>query len=206
MAAARRTKDMPFQFPPRRPPGLASVLAAAGIALTVASCSHITPLGPDTAPRPSQLRSPIVLEAMRVQNPATPGKCPAGYAEILSPGGPTISGPGPGPVFSPCYRALGTPVTFTSAAVSPYRPRTPAGQSEPSGTSGLLITVPAATSAALTAVTTTAYNAHGAVEISVAGKAWALPMAMAPLTHGQFAIGLPSSQALQLQRLLIPSS
>jgi hypothetical protein len=35
---------MPFQLPPRLPSVLASVLAA-GVMLTVASCSHVTPLG-----------------------------------------------------------------------------------------------------------------------------------------------------------------
>ena len=37
---------MPFQLPPRPASVLASVLAA-GLMLTVAGCSHLTPLGPD---------------------------------------------------------------------------------------------------------------------------------------------------------------
>lgn len=37
---------MPFQPPPRLSTAAGSVLAA-GIMLTVASCSHLTPLGPD---------------------------------------------------------------------------------------------------------------------------------------------------------------
>src|SRR6185295_17915879 len=72
----RRTQDMPFQPPPRPAPVLASVLAA-GLMLTAASCSHLTPLGP-AAPQPHHLRSPIVLQAMRVQNPTPAGGCPAG--------------------------------------------------------------------------------------------------------------------------------
>jgi hypothetical protein len=44
----QRTRDMSFQRP-RPSPVLASVLATAGIMLTAASCSHVTPLGPDSA-------------------------------------------------------------------------------------------------------------------------------------------------------------
>jgi hypothetical protein len=40
---------MPFQPPPHPSSVLASTLAAIAIALTVASCSHLTPLGPDPA-------------------------------------------------------------------------------------------------------------------------------------------------------------
>jgi hypothetical protein len=185
---------MPFQLRPRRPSVLASMVAVAGFGLTAAGCSHVTPLGPDAAPQPGHLRSPVVLEAMRVQFPTPPGKCQAGYAAISAPG----AGAGP------CYRELGAPVTFTSAVVTPYQPGNPSAP-RPAGASGLLFTVPAADAAALTAVTTRAYDAQGAVEVSVDGKAWALPMALAPLTHGQFAITLPSSgQALRLERLLVP--
>lgn len=196
---------MPFQLPPRRSPVLASVLAS--IVLTVAGCSYVAPLGPDAVPRPSQLHSPIVLEAMRVQFPTPTGKCPAGYAALSAPGAPTVSAPGSDVGYSPCYRELGPPVTFTSAAVSPYQPRTPSGHTGSPGASGLIITLPAADVAALTAVTTRAYDARGAVDINVAGKTWGLPMQLAPLTHGRFAIVLPSSgQTRQLQRLLVPSS
>lgn len=60
--------------------------------------------------------------------------------------------------------------------------------------------------AALTAVTTRADDARGAVDSSVAGRTWGLPMQLAPLTHGKFAIVLPSSgQTLQLRRLLVTS-
>ncbi len=51
---------MPLQSLPRLLPVLASVLAA-GVMLTAASCSHVTPLGPDpAAARPVRSRSPVV--------------------------------------------------------------------------------------------------------------------------------------------------
>ena len=71
------------------------------------------------------------------------GGCPAGSA--------ALSGPGAGPGL--CYRQLGKPVTITSAAVS-----LPSGL--PPGASGLLITVPAADVAALTAITTKAADSR----------------------------------------------
>ena len=86
---------MPFQPSPRPASVMAGVLAA-GLMLTAASCSsHITPLRP-TAPQPSQLRSPIVLQAMRVRNPTPAGGCPAGFTKLSAPG----QSPG-------CYRPLG---------------------------------------------------------------------------------------------------
>jgi hypothetical protein len=161
-----------MQFQPRSSSALASVLAVAGIVITVASCSHLTPLGP-TPPQPRHLGSPIVLRAMRVQAPTPAGRCPAGFT--------TLSGPAPGP--SLCYRPLGAPVTITSAAVasspliaqpaspSPGQPSQPAG----SASYGLMVAVPAADVAAVTAVITQAYDSQGAIDISVAGKTWAAP-------------------------------
>ena len=121
-----------FPPSPRRAPVLASVLAT-GLMLTAASCSHLTPLGP-TPPQPHHLRSPIVLQAMRVQNPTPAGGCPAGFTKLSAPG----QGPG-------CYRPLGAPVTITSAAVAPGPTVGPASPSDapPSGY-GLLIALPAA--------------------------------------------------------------
>ena len=113
---------MPFQPPPRLSSVLASVLAA-GVMLTVASCSHLTPLGPDpaaTMPQPHHLRSPFILQDMRIQPPAPAGGCPAGWVALPGGGSP-----------STCYRTTGTPVTITSAAVSPvssFRPPPPPGQ------------------------------------------------------------------------------
>lgn len=182
-------QDMPVK---RLSSAVASVLAA-GLMLAVASCaSHVLPLGP--VPQPTQLGSPIVLQAMRVLIPSSPGACTAGYAALSAPGMRPAA----------CYRQLGAPVTFTSGTVTPAPVSQPAGQ-PPSG-AGLLIAVPQADVAALTAVTTRAYDSRGAVDISVDGKTWALPMAMGPLTHGQFEIVLPSqNQADELQRILVPS-
>jgi hypothetical protein len=55
---------------------------------------------------------------------------------------------------------------------------------------------------ALTAVTTTAYHARGALAIGIAGKTWALPTVGGPFRGPQFQIPMPSrNQALQIQRL-----
>ena len=182
---------MPFQPPPRPAPVLASVLAA-GLMLTVAGCSHLTPLGP-AAPQPHHLRSPIVLQAMRVQNPTPAGGCPAGFTKLSAPG----QGPG-------CYRPLSAPVTITSAAVSPGPTVGAASPPDaPPPGYGHLIALPAAERAELTAVSSQAYDSRGALGISVAGRTWALPTVMAPFTHGQFEIVLPSrNEMLHLQRIL----
>ena len=185
---------MPFPPLPRPAPVLAAALAA-GLMLAGAGCSHITPLGPaGYAPRPQQLGTPIVLQAMGVQDfvPST-GECPAGYTRLSAPGQSAA-----------CYRPLGAGVTFTSAVVSAGLTAGPVNA--PPTSYGLVIAVPAADRAELTAVTTQAYNATGAVDISVGGKVWGLPLAMGPLTRGRFTIMLPSkSQADQLQGILVPS-
>lgn len=189
---------MPFQPPPRPASVLASVLAA-GLMLTVASCSHLTPLGPDpaaTMPQPRHLKSPFVLKALGLQAPAPAGGCPAG--SVALPGGP-----------GQCYRELGTPVTITSAAISPV---SAIPQNHPPGTPasppayGFTITLPAADVPALTAVTTTAADAQGPLAISVAGRTWVLPIVARPFTSRQLLIPLPSrNQAQQLQRVLASS-
>ena len=113
---------MPFRPPPRLPAAAACVLAA-GLMLTAASCSHLTPLGPDAAatlPQPHHLRSPLVLQAMRVPNPMPVGSCPAGYVTLPAAGSPGM-----------CYRTTGISVMITSAAVSPvspFQPPSPPGQ------------------------------------------------------------------------------
>jgi hypothetical protein len=188
---------MPFELPPRPLPILAGTLAAIAFALTLAGCSHVTPLGPDpaaTMPPPRHLGSPIVMQVMLGKASTPPGgACPAGYRVLSGPGAVGNTGL--------CYSKLGSPVTFTSAGVS-------AGQSGgPTGSeAALMINVPAADRAALTAITTKAYKAKGYVDISVAGQTWAIPEAMAPLTQGQFEISLRSKNlALRLQRQLDPS-
>jgi hypothetical protein len=195
---------MPSHHRPRRLPILASALAAITLGLTVAGCGHVTPLGPDAAPtmpQPRQLGSPIVMQVM-LGKPSSPpgGACPAGYA-ALSDQATGNTGL--------CYSKLGAPVTFTSAGVSTGQLKNSAGQSD--GSTGaeatLMFNLPAADRAALTAITTKAYQAKGYVDISVGGRTWALPEAMAPLTQGEFAISLTSkNEVFQLQHLLDPSS
>lgn len=195
---------MPSRHLPRQFFILGSALAAIALGLTVAGCGHVAPLGPDAAPatpQPRHLGSPIILQAV-LGRPSSPpgGTCPAGYV-ALSDQATGNTGL--------CYSKLGSPVTFTSAGVSAGAMKNSAGQSD--GSAGaeatLMFNVPAADRAALTAITTKAYEAKGYVEVSVAGQAWAIPEALAPLTDGQFAISLTSkNEVLRLQRLLEPSS
>jgi hypothetical protein len=199
---------MPFQPPPRLSSVLASVLAA-GLMVTVASCSNDTPapvahvLTPVPAGHagtqpPPHLRSPFVLGAVRIQPPTGAGGCPAGSV--------ALSG-GPGQ----CYRRLGTPVTITSAIVGPVI--TDALHFR--GLYGFWIVLPAADVAALQAITTTAADAHANLDISVAGRGWLLPIPGRPFTNGQIEIFLPSrnnslpsrnDQVLELHRILAPLS
>ncbi len=170
-------------------------LLAAGLLLAVAGCSHIGPLGPDALPQ--HLRSPFVLRAMRVQPSAPGGACSVGYTSYV--------GADPGM----CVRPIGTPVTFTSAAVSSVsavQPQAPPGQQPGPAQYQFTITLPAADVPALTAVTTTAAGVQGPLSIEVSGKTWLLPVVGQPFTSRRFLIPLPSrSQALQLQGLLVPS-
>ena len=82
---------------PRPLPVLASALAAAGIVLAAASCSHIAPLGPGPTPvampPPRHLGSPIIVQVMSVQPAAVTGRCPAGWAAVSLPagGGPHVT-------------------------------------------------------------------------------------------------------------------
>ncbi|MBV9445902.1 MAG: hypothetical protein JO345_08410 [Streptosporangiaceae bacterium] len=182
---------MPFRSWPRPAPVLAGVLAA-GLMLT-AACSHMTPLGPaGEVPQPSQLKSPFVLEAMGIQAPTAAGGCPAGSV--------ALSG-GPGQ----CYRELGTPATFSSAAISPVSAISPPGTAAGPPTYGFTITLPAADVPALTEVTTTAADANGYLGIAVAGRTWLLPQVTQPLPGPRFHVFMPGKdQVLQLQRLLAP--
>jgi hypothetical protein len=202
---------MPFQ-PPRLPSALASVLAAAGIVLAVASCAgHITPLGPDqaaTMPQPHHLRSPLILQDMRTQPPAPVGGCLAGWVALRGSAGM-------------CYRKTGTPVTITSAAVSPvssFRPPTPQGQQAIPVQYGFWITLPAADVPALATVIPTASGSPGPPTarvvtpgtaipaVSVAGRTWVLVGFSTRLTDRELEVFLPSrDQALQLQRMLAAS-
>jgi hypothetical protein len=182
-------------MPSHRRPRLSSVLAsvlAAGLMLTVASCSHITPIGPAaTLPQPRHLRSLFVLEAMRIQ-PVTPaGGCPAGSV--------ALSG-GPGH----CYRKLGTPVTITSAAVSSHLPTPPPGQETPRY--GFIITRArcrsgGADSGHYDGRRRPWLSQHQRCRPDLASS----PRVLQPFTSPHFEITLPSrNQVLQLQRLLVP--
>jgi hypothetical protein len=193
---------MPFQPSPRPASMLASVLAAAGVMLAVTGCSGITPLGPDTPPRPTRaagspvtvvgavqllLASPFVLEAVSVQAPTPAAGCPAG--SVALPGGP-----------GRCYLELGTPVTITAAGVSSLT------SFRLTRRYGFFIAIPAAEQPALKAITTTATNAHGYLTISIAGRTWLLPSVRQPFTS-PLQVALPSrNQTLQLHHLLVPSS
>jgi hypothetical protein len=207
----KKTRDMLFQFLPRPPFILASMLAAG---LVVTAVSSPTPLGPDTGPQPDHLRSPFVLQALRINHQATPaGGCPAG--DLTVPGGAT----------GWCYGKTGTSVTITTAAVSPVSitllsgpasgpPEAPPGQQLTPGPGqtaqyGFMVAVPDAEVPELTTVITAgAYDVGGgAFIISVAGQTWAFDSpSMQPGAHRQFAVMLPSRrQALQLQRMLTAS-
>ena len=186
---------MTFRPPPCLSPVLASALAA-GLMLAVASCSHVTPLGPApaaTMPQPHQLRTPFVLRAMHPKPFLPSGGCPAGYAKVAVSNGA-------------CFAQAGTPVTITSAAISPvFSPpvTSPAGQPPPPAQYGFTITVSQAEVPELTAVTTTAADDRGPLALSVDGRTWVLPTVVRPFTSRQFMISLPSKdQAVQLQRLL----
>jgi hypothetical protein len=200
---------MPFQPPPRLSSVLASVLAA-GVMLTLAGCSHLTPLRPDpaaTMPPPHQLRSPLVLQDMRTQGPAPAGGCSAGY--VTFPGGPS-----PGM----CYRKTGRPVTITSAGVSPvssFRPPVPPGQQAVPIQYGFWITLPAADMPALAAVIPAASGPPGPPTarvatsaatipaVSIAGRTWVLIGFATRFTDRELEVFLPSrNQALLLQRML----
>jgi hypothetical protein len=224
---------MPVQRPPRPLPVLASALAAAGIVLTLASCTgHITPLGPDSTPAamptPRHLGSPIILQAMRLQPATATGRCPAGWVAIsVTPGvaGPVpVAGPvrvvrkgasaSPAPPPPPpptasiaCYRAAGTPVTITSAGISPvFRlPSGPPGHPAPVQY-GFTVAVPRGYVAAVTTAIQQAYDSRSAVGISVAGKLWQAPQVARPFPGQQLEIAfLSRHQALQLHRILVPS-
>jgi hypothetical protein len=213
----RRTQSMAFQPSPRSSSILAGALGGAGIVLAIAGCSHIAPLGPQPQPtrvlrtaaagpvtktilQPGavaqagmrQLGSPILLQVMRSQPATATGRCAAGWFALSVPG----SG-------GTCYRKLGTPLSITSAVVSPVS-ASPPGQPARYGFS---VVVPAAEVAALTAVSTDAFNARGALAVIVAGKAWLARPVAGPFRGGQFKVAFPArNQALDLYRILVPHS
>ena len=221
---------MPFQRPPGPLPVLASALAACLI-LAVAGCSNVTPLGPEPSPvslpPARQLGSPISVQVMRSQPPTPTGGCPAGSVALFGsepnvrraavatsrpvPVGAgstaaarpaTHSAPPPGVA---CYRPAGTPVTITSAAVSPVT--TNRNQPGPAWYE-FVVAFPAADVPALTGDIHRAYDAGDAIGMSVAGKLWQAPQLrrkFIALRAEQINL-LSRNQALQLYHLLVPSS
>jgi hypothetical protein len=206
---------MSFQ-PPRPSSVLASVVATAGIMLTAAGCSHLTPLGPDGTPAPPHaapaspvpiplprhLGSPIILQVMRGVPATSAGGCPAGSVAVSVPPGAAPTG---------CYRPVGTPVKITSAGVSPVavlpQPPPPPGRSLGPAQYGFTVFVPAADVAAVTALITQAHDSRDALGVSAAGKLWQAPQVFQPFPGQQLQIAfLNKNQALQLYRILIPPS
>ena len=222
---------MPFQRPTLPLSVLASALAAAGLVLAVAGCSHVAPLGPDPAPvslPPARdLGSPITVQVMRSQPPTPAGACPAdsialfgsepnvpraAVAQVQVGTGSTATPP-PTPTATPtaapagvaCYLRVGRPVTITSAAVSSVT----TNRNEPGPAwYEFVVAFPTADVPALTALIRQAYGAGDAVGMSVAGKLW-----QAPQTRIRFhalraeQVNLLSrTQAVQLYRLLVGSS
>jgi hypothetical protein len=223
---------MPCQ-PPRRPLSiLASALAAAYVVLAVAGCSNITPLGPDPAPvslPPARdLGSPIIMQIMRSQPPTPTGRCPAGSIALFgsepnvlravvassrpvqagtgstaTPTATPAAPPAP-PVGLACYRPVGTPVTITSAAVSPVT----TNRNQPGPAWYLFVVAfPTADVAALTALMRQAHDSGDALGMSVAGKLWQAPQARRKFIalRGEQINLLSRTQAFQLYRLLVPS-
>jgi hypothetical protein len=219
---------MPLQRPPRPLPVVASALATVGLVLAAAGCSHITPLGPSpgpvNVPSARDLGSPITVQVMRSQPPTSTGQCPAGSVAlfgsepnvlrtisiravqvgIAGTATPLATPPAPGAGVA-CYRPAGTPVTITSAAVSPVTTY----QHQPGPASyGFVVVFPADEVAALTAVIRQAYNSGDAFGMSVAGRLWQAPQVRSTATalRAEQINLLSRTQALQLYRLLVPSS
>jgi hypothetical protein len=196
------------QRPDRRPAG--ARVALAGLALAVAGCGSALPLGPAlaAAPAPRHLAAAIVMEPGRSDPGPSGTRCAAGSVALSGPGIITTS-PANAPPANPasttmCFRLLGKPVTFTSAGVTLYQ--RPAGSKPVQHPAmwGLSITLPSAEAAVLAAVTTKLAGTQDQLAIIVAGQTWGLPVALRPLTHGEFVIGAQSrNQALQLERVLL---
>jgi hypothetical protein len=170
-------------------------LALAALALTAAvtGCGSLLPLGPYVSPT-GHLSEPITLQPVLSQAAPPPaGGCQTGYVTASAASG------SPGP----CFRKTGTPVTFSSAAVTLYLQ--PAGGQRPA-IWGLAITVSGAEAAALTAITSRSSVSGDPLAISIGGTTWTIVSTTAPLTNGRFQIMTQSkNQALQLQRVLVPS-
>ena len=147
-------------MPVQRPlPVLASVLAAAGVVLTVASCAgQITPLGPDPTPvamPPARhLGSPIIVQVMRVQPATATGRCPAGWVAVSLP-----AGGGPRTAITSRPAAAPVPVGSNGASAPPPSPPSLSSPAPPPPSASITCYRPAGTpvritSAAVSAVLT----------------------------------------------------
>jgi hypothetical protein len=140
--------------------------------------------------------------------PVTTGPAPTpGASTSTSVSSGTTPAPHAVYLVTPCYHRVGTPVTITSAAVSSVSayPVAPGTQKGPAPY-GFTVAVPAADVAAVTALIRQAYDSHGALGISVAGKLWEAPQVDAAFSGQQLKIAVfTRNQALRLYRLLIPS-
>ena len=188
-----------------RRPAIAAATLAAGLMLTIAGCAgHLTPLGPYQSPAPMplprHLGSPLIVQVMRSQPVPPAGTCPAGWATAPAP---------PGGALLPCFHPAGTPVTITSASVSPVAQQPPPPPGHPAGPTqyGFKVGVPSADVAAVTAAIRQAYNSRDALGISAAGRIWQAPQVAGPFAGQQLYIALPSMNlARQLYRILVPAS
>ncbi len=178
-------------------------LALTGLVLAVAGCGHVLPLGLSAIPGPSRLTSAIVMQPALVapssrflpaQGPPSPATCPAGYAMIPEGDQP--------PGSAGCYRKLGPPATFTTAAVTVFHQ--PAGPHGQPAQYVLRITLPAAEAATLTAITTNVSGTQEQLAVIIADQAWGAFATLKPLTNREFDIPAQSlNQALQLQRIVL---
>jgi hypothetical protein len=186
---------------------------------------------PVNLPPARDLGSPISMQIMRSQFPTPAGQCPAGSTSLfgtdpnvpravistspaqLIPGSTATPTPTPTatPATSPatpagvaCFLPVGTPVTITSAAVSPVTSQ--ANQPGPAWY-GFVVAFPTADVPALTALIRQAYASGDALGMSVAGKLWQAPQPrrkVGALRAEQINL-LSRAQAVQLYRLLVPT-
>jgi hypothetical protein len=225
---------MPFQ-PPRPLSVLASALTAAGLVLAVASCSNITPLGPEPAPvslPPARdLGSPITMQAMRPQPPTPAGQCPAGSVALFGSdpnvlriaaqaqpvqtkilhGSTATPSPASAPVTRPALSAgvacyLPVGTPVTITSAAVSSVTTDRNQPPPAWYV-FVVAFPSADVPALTALIRQAYDSGDALGMSVGGKLWQAPQARSKVNalRAEQINLLSRTQALQLHSLLIPS-
>jgi len=223
---------MPYSFLTRPLSVLAGTLSAAVLVLAVAGCGRTTPLerrpAPVSLPPTRALGSSIIVQVMRSRPATAMGRCPAGSVPLVglepdvpraavapgrtvpvgtdstaTPSRPAV--PSAPPVGVACYLPVGSPVTITAAGVSSIT--TYPDQPGPA-TFGFVIAFPTADVPALTAASRQAHDAGDALGMSVGGKLWQAPrpeVKATALRAEQISL-LSRDQAVQLHRLLVPSS